>query len=52
MKMLGKKNYPFCGPRCCYEYPYGSGKAHKRIIKKIEKRREQSEWKKDFRSNV
>ena len=44
MKMMGKYNKPFCGD-CCSEYKKGSGKAHKRIIKKIQRSREKREWK-------
>lgn len=44
--MVGKREKPFCGD-CCSEYPKGSGKAHKRKIKKVVKAREKRLWKKD-----
>jgi hypothetical protein len=43
MGMIGKKNKPFCGD-CCSEYRQGSGKRHKRILKKINKAKEKRLW--------
>ena len=42
MRMLGRKGKPFCD-QCCAEFRPGSGKAHKRIGKHREKRREARE---------
>lgn len=46
MKMIGRKNKPFCYD-CCCPYPKGSGKRNKRILKKINKAREKREWRRD-----
>ncbi len=47
-KMIGKHGgKPFCGD-CCCPYPKGSGKRNKRILKRLNKRREGREWKKEY----
>lgn len=42
-RMMGKNNKPFCGD-CCCAYRKGSGKKNKRILKKINRRKERRSW--------
>lgn len=45
-EMIGLKKKPFCGNHCC-KHPQGSGKAHKRVLKKQNKAKEKQEWRQE-----